>query len=203
MSVYISELFPNPAGKDTGNEWIEICNDGVQSQSLIGWKLKDASTKSFTISTSSIAPQSCVVFGNTETKISLNNDKETLSLFDTGGNLVDEVSYALVVKDDQALVRVEGRGELQITTTPTRGEIQNVIAQPITKNQKLKTEDDVAQQTTTQNGSWNVENGVQEHMLTSGMSIGEPILIGVCVVGILTGVFIKAALELRRKSKEQ
>ncbi len=199
MGIYISELLPNPSGKDTGNEWMEICNNGTQPQPLTGWKLQDASAKSFTIQNISVAPQSCVVFGNTETKISLNNDKETLSLFDVGGNSVDRVSYNTVVKDDQALARVSASGELQITTTPTKGEIQNIITAPearTTKDIKSETENR-AITTTSQNGLWNMGDGAQAQILTSGIPMWHVILIGVCVAGILAVLFTKAALELR------
>ena len=202
MSIYISELLPNPAGKDVGNEWIEICNNGSQPQSLAGWKLQDASVKSFTIQNVFMAPQSCVVFGNTETKISLNNDKETVSLFDASGTLVDSVSYSKAVKDDQALVRDASTNDLQLTTTPTKGEIKNIItASParVTESIESRIGNEITT-TTSQNGSWNVENGVQEQVLTSGMSIGEVVLIGMCVVGILTAVFIKVVMQLKPKT---
>ena len=201
MSIYISELLPNPAGKDAGNEWIEICNNGSQPQSLAGWKLQDASAKSFTIQNISVAPQSCVVFGNTETKISLNNDKETISLFDVSGNLVDRVSYTIVVKDDQALVRDTSTKNLQLTTTPTKGEIKNIITASLTRvtepiESRIGNEIITA---TSQGTLMNVGGGAGA--LTSGMSIGEVVLIGACVVGILTVVFIKVVVQLKPKTE--
>ncbi len=212
MSIYISELLPNPAGKDVGNEWIEICNNGSQPQSLAGWKLQDASVKSFTIQNIFVAPQSCVVFGNTETKISLNNDKETVSLFDMSGNLVDRASYTTVVKDDQALVWDTSIKNLQLTTTPTKGEIRNIIAASparTTKNTKLNTENKITTTipTTVDVGTpayrqaGRLEASGQIQTLTPGMSIGEVVLIGACVVGILTVIFMKVVMQLKPKTE--
>ncbi|MFA7201717.1 MAG: lamin tail domain-containing protein [Candidatus Paceibacterota bacterium] len=201
MSIYVSELLPNPAGKDAGNEWIEVCNNGSQSKSLAGWKLQDASAKKFTIANTSVVPQSCVVFGNTETKISLNNDKEIISLFNMDGVSQDSVSYSGTIKDDQSLARATPTGELQITTSPTKGEIQNIITAPeaqMTQDTKTEIENKIIA-TTSQNGLWDVENGVQTQILTSGINMWQVILIGVCVAGILTALFMKVVIELRKE----
>lgn len=205
MSIYISELLPNPAGKDAGNEWIEVCNNGLQSKSLTGWKLQDASAKKFTIANTSVVPQSCAVFGNTETKISLNNDKEIISLFNMDGVLQDSVSYSGTIKDDQSLARATPTGELQITTSPTKGEIRNIITAPSARTTKdnpptggLETENKITT-TMSQDELWGVENGAQTQVLASEMNIWQVILIGACVAGILTTLFMKVVAELRKE----
>jgi len=203
--VYLSEFFPNPAGKDTGNEWIEVCNDSAQSQSLAGWKLQDASAKSFTIGDVSVAPQSCVVFGNTETKISLNNDKETISLFDAGGILQDAVSYSKAVKDNQALARNLSTNNLQLTTTPTKGEMKNVITGVASKIKKVASSTNSEAQNINsevpQGGVLSLDNETGTQTLTSGTNIFEVIVIGVCVAGVLAYVFTKIAIALRATDK--
>ncbi len=202
--VYISELFPNPAGSDTGNEWIELCNNGVSSQSLAGWKLQDAGLKSFVIYDVTLSPQSCVVFYNAQTKISLNNNTETISLFDVSGVLVDTVSYNKAVKDNQALARASATGELQTTVVPTKGEIQNVILAPVTRI-KSKASTPLNTLANTEHGVRSMEQGIQNRTqtqtLTSGTNIFEVIVIGVCVAGVLAYVFIKIIVELKEYKK--
>jgi hypothetical protein len=177
----------------------------VQTQLLTGWKLQDASGKIFTVGDTLVAPQSCVVFGNTETKISLNNDKETISLFNADGNLVDLVSYSKTVKDNQALARASAGGELQITTTPTKGDMRNVITAPpplrkasaSAKASVDKTEDTAKNIQSTmviQSEQTDIKN---EKVLVSGTNLWEPILIGVCVAGALAVMFVKIVIVLR------
>lgn len=205
--VYISELFPNPSGVDTGKEWIEVCNNGTQMQSLAGWKLQDASAKSFIMNDVLIAPQSCAVLDNAQTKISLNNDKETVSLFDAGGTLIDSVSYEKAVKDDQALARANAGGELQITTTPTKGEMVNVITAPVSRAKAKTSSTTLSGTESMQHETWNMEQGAQdktwnvEHgtILVPGTGLWEVILVGACVAGVLAVVFTKVAVQLKSK----
>lgn len=46
--VLINELFTNPAGIDTGQEWIELYNSGEQTADLTGWQINVASGQYFT-----------------------------------------------------------------------------------------------------------------------------------------------------------
>jgi len=201
--IFISELFPNPVGKDAGAEWIEVCNNGTEAQSFTGWKLQDASAKNFIISDISLAPQSCAVFGNAETKISLNNDKETISLFDASGIQIDSVSYSKAVKDDYALARTSTNGELQITTTPTRGIIENRITIPIsrTKTSSLpRAMEGTTEIPTTEGVGVHVATSGDETILVSGTNIGEVILIGACIAGVLAALFVKTAARLKTEN---
>lgn len=209
--MYISELFPNPAGSDTGNEWIEVCNDGTQAQSLAGWKLQDANAKSFVVGDVSLTPRSCVVFDNVQTKISLNNNKEIVSLLDAGGNMVDSVSYNKAVKDNQVLARAGVGGELQITTTPTKGEIENRIISPANTVKKEANITDISA-SRMEYGIGSVGYGVRDeslntnhasHVLVSGTGVWETILIGACVAGVLATIFVKIAIRLKLETKNE
>jgi hypothetical protein len=88
----IESLLPNPIGPDTGTEWIKLVNHGAEAIDLNNWKIKDASGKTFTLS-GNIAPQSEIVLKNSQTKIVLNNDADTVSLYDQTERLVDSLSY--------------------------------------------------------------------------------------------------------------
>ena len=52
-SLQISELFPNPVGKDNApmpeGEYVELYNDEHQTVELLGYKLKDKTNKTIII----------------------------------------------------------------------------------------------------------------------------------------------------------
>jgi len=95
QAIVISEFLPSPAGKDEENEWLEIQNQSDQIADLSGWQIKDAGSQSgFTFPEHSlIEAQSYLVLKRQTTKIALNNDQDTLSLFYPTGDLAQEISY--------------------------------------------------------------------------------------------------------------
>ncbi len=46
--IVISEIFPNPAGSDSEDEFIELYNRGARTVDLSGWRLGDGSKKRYT-----------------------------------------------------------------------------------------------------------------------------------------------------------
>ena len=57
----INEIMANPAGDDTGQEWIELYNPTSDSVDLTGWQLNAASGKYYTLPTFTLASKSFVV----------------------------------------------------------------------------------------------------------------------------------------------
>lgn len=98
--VFIKELLPNPAGKDTAGEWLALFNDGNKAVSLHGWSLKDAGGKKFTIGAESLPPNQELKLPYSLTRINLNNDGDTVTLYDAQGAPVDEVSYGQVAEEE-------------------------------------------------------------------------------------------------------
>lgn len=103
--MVISEFLPNPVGKDTDAEWIELFNNGDSEINLSGWRLKDASGKIFSFGNIEISPGGYAVLDYKTTKISLNNDGETLFLFDRDGNLIDKAEYVGAAPEGKSLIR--------------------------------------------------------------------------------------------------
>lgn len=91
--MLISEFLPNPEGKDTAGEFIELLNNGAQPVLLTGWKIKDASGKTFTIKNVTLGPGEYKSFPYSATKITINNDKETLSLYDASEALIHTAHF--------------------------------------------------------------------------------------------------------------
>ncbi len=92
--VYINEFIPSPIEKDTG-EWIEIYNSNNFPVDISKWKLKDdGKSKGFSIPQNTfIAPKSYLVFSKDITKISLNNDTDTLHFLYPEDILIEEIKY--------------------------------------------------------------------------------------------------------------
>lgn len=102
--VFIKEILPNPAGKDTVGEWIAVWNDGNEAISLSGWSIKDASSKTFRFSNQTISPNQELQLGYQLTHINLNNDGDALTLYDSQGEIVDELSYSGPVGEDETIL---------------------------------------------------------------------------------------------------
>ena len=91
--IYIKELLPNPTGKDTDGEWIKLFNDSSSPVVLNGWGLKDASGKVFQLDGQTVSPSGDLKLAYNETRITLNNDADSVYLSDVSGKEVDKLSY--------------------------------------------------------------------------------------------------------------
>lgn len=103
--MLISEFFPNPIGKDTEGEWIKLFNNSQEVVNLNGWQIKDASGKTFTFKNLTVNPREYLTLNYETTKISLNNNGETLFLYDSQGELVDEAEFSGTAPEGQSLSR--------------------------------------------------------------------------------------------------
>ena len=95
-NIKIVEFLPNPTGTDTGNEYIKLFNADTKDINLRNWILDDIEGGStpFTINRDSIIKKGDYLsFFNSETKISINNDGDSVRLFDPDKKLIDSISY--------------------------------------------------------------------------------------------------------------
>lgn len=128
--VVINEFLPNPAGKDTEGEWIELFNNSQEAVNLNGWQIKDASGKTFFFK-NKIGPGEYLVFDYKTTKISLNNSAETLFLYDQKGALIDKAEFAGTAPEGKSLARQNK--QFIFTNEPTPGKanvFKNSAASP-------------------------------------------------------------------------
>lgn len=137
--VVINEILADPAPGFLGDanqdgvrsasadEFIEILNYGSQTVDLAGWSLADASAARhiFPPQTLLFPYQYLAVFGGGTPQIdgilwqtastgtlSLNNGNDTVSLFNAGAVIVDQVIYGSIADHDQSIVRFpEGTAE--------------------------------------------------------------------------------------------
>jgi hypothetical protein len=94
--IFISEILPDPKGKDDEGEFIEIFNNSSKEIDLSGWFLDDDEGQSQPYKIpkgTKILPNQYLVFWRKETKIALNNSSDKVRIFDPQNNLIDEVSF--------------------------------------------------------------------------------------------------------------
>jgi len=92
-SVIIESAIPNPEGPDEGRELLTLRNRLNEIIDLGGWKLTDARGGSRKFESITLFPQASKNINQSEFGVSLNNKSETLKLFDSAENLVDEMSW--------------------------------------------------------------------------------------------------------------
>lgn len=103
MAVRIISMMPNPDGNDDGvmpgGEWVEVYNLQSNPVELQGWMLQDEDGHVLRIlanNTASLALQpsgSMKIYRNGNTRFSLNNDADAITLVDALGRVVDTASY--------------------------------------------------------------------------------------------------------------
>ena len=119
-AIRITELFPNPAGRDDG-EWIELYNPNNAIVSLEGWVLddEDGGSKPYSITDRAIGERAYLILGKEETRITLNNSSDEVRLFNPEEDLVDSVPYDDVVEAQSFALSDEDTWYW--TNTPTPG----------------------------------------------------------------------------------
>jgi DNA/RNA endonuclease YhcR with UshA esterase domain len=111
-SVIISEIYPYPS---IGEEFIELYNNTEQAIDITGWKIADLA-KSFTLS-GTIPAKGYKTYNQSETKIALNNTKETVTLTDNYNQIQSTTSYTKAYKGLSYIPILQGWGWTQ-TITP-------------------------------------------------------------------------------------
>jgi hypothetical protein len=113
--IIITELLPNPeSGRE---EYIELFNPTNQAVDITGWKIEDASGKSYILNVLGLtiqanddnriilAPGQYLMLAYSATKIRLNNTGgEDVVLLDGDGNIIDQVTYEATAKVGLAYV---------------------------------------------------------------------------------------------------
>lgn len=99
------EILPNPVGTDSQNEWVKLYNSSDQVVNLFGWKIKDVSGKTFVFQQKEIGSKNFLTVPSGQTKIALNNNGDSLFLYDQNNNLIDKASYDFVVSESTVLFR--------------------------------------------------------------------------------------------------
>lgn len=96
-AVYIQSVLPNTVD-DANLEYVELRNTGCEEVDIDGWKITDASPKSYILPTTRIPAKSNITLPRTISKIILNNTDESLAITSSSGTMIDSWGYATSVK---------------------------------------------------------------------------------------------------------
>ena len=113
--MLINRFLPNPVGPDKAGEWIEILNNSSEVVNLIGWQIKDLSGKSYIFSAgggpafsgknNELKAGETLQLPYVTTKITLNNNGETLFLYDPTGKLVNKLNFSGIAEEGGLISR--------------------------------------------------------------------------------------------------
>ncbi|MBI2484648.1 lamin tail domain-containing protein [Candidatus Uhrbacteria bacterium] len=94
VTLRLGELYPRPHGADEEEEYVTIVNTGDAPAELYGWSLADAGGKVWKAEgTHVVAAHAEVQLPRPLTKITLNNDTDTITLVHPNGIPIDSVTY--------------------------------------------------------------------------------------------------------------
>lgn len=129
-TIRITEVFPNPAGSDTKDEFIELTNFSSAPINLKDYQLDDIlsdGSKAYKIPEIIIQPNQSIVFKKTETHLNLNNDKDEVHLLSqTGTKEIDAVVYSEVQENKSfSLIEVKSKTGERFTYQWTDSTPQN------------------------------------------------------------------------------
>ncbi len=113
MQIEISEILPNPKGKDKNNEWIELYNPNQHEINLKNWQIIESDPTDINKKSKKILlPDSLVISGKSylvlrdkTLKITLLNKNSKIELKDPQNNIIDTVSYKKA-KDGLSLSKI-------------------------------------------------------------------------------------------------
>ena len=126
--VVINEILPSPEGADEEFEWIELYNTNNFEIDLSGWKIKDreGATTDFILSENTkISAYGYLVLKRPNTKITLNNTIDGITLFCPNEKIIDSITYEKA-PTGQSYNKTSSGWAWSISLTPGA---KNVIAQ--------------------------------------------------------------------------
>lgn len=123
--IVINEIFPNPAGADTGAEWLEIKNQSADKINLANWRLANSNGKYKFKNDLWLEAEDFYLLNNAQSKLAFKNGSDIISLYNDLDELIDRVEYTQAIQGE-ALALGEN-GKWFWTTKLTPGE-DNIIS---------------------------------------------------------------------------
>ncbi len=91
--VLITSVFPNPVGKDEGQENLMLINKMSERIDLAGWSFENSKGKRVNLASMGIGPNAELEIRGSEIGLSLVNSGDRLALLDPAGNTIDEIEW--------------------------------------------------------------------------------------------------------------
>lgn len=170
-ALQFTEVMPNPSGPDT-NEWIELHNNGPYTLWLYNISIRDASDKEFVFAdTKTIKPYEYLVLPKNETKITLNNTGDRLTLFAPDGTQLDSVEYKAAY-EGKSYARASVSA-WQWTDSSTPGN-ENIFPKEESVHSDAQTSEEILQEIVTEEFTLSVEN--DDAIMASTATTGDIII---------------------------
>lgn len=204
VRLIINEFLPNPVGNDQEGEWIEIYNDSDIEVFLKGWRLEDGSGQKYYFKDEVIQPKDFLVLPYKTTKITLNNNGETLSLYSPNNELAFQIGYSGNAKEGFSYARA-GANNWKWTSILTPGKAnQFETGQALNKNNQLKFDVESIVENNSEDNQKNVNLTMPQSDLSAinqksqNNNFSEKIILLVIGVGLIfsiaSAIFIKKFL---------
>ena len=133
-AIILTEIMPDPLGSDdqdepNGFEFIEIFNQSDKTVNLQGWRLVVGEQNPYTFGSAVLEPKNYLALKRTRTNLKLNNDKETIKLFEPDAlNAAQTLSYRSALENlSYNYSSATKQWAWSLTKTPGRA---NVITPP-------------------------------------------------------------------------
>jgi hypothetical protein len=123
--LVISELLPNPAGTDTGHEFIELHNPTDEVITLDGCKLQSSasSTKTYAFSQTSLQPNEYRSFSDTTTSVILPNSAGGTVWLLSSTAEIQAITYPANMDDDTVWALTDGVWNTSFSITPNAANV--------------------------------------------------------------------------------
>ena len=124
-NIIINEIMPDPDGADTGQEWLELVNQGADKVNLLSWRVENENGK-FKFKTDLwLEAGEYYLLTNAESKLAFKNSSDTISLYNDSDELVGTVAYAEAAQGESYARGENGKWFWTMALTP--GE-ENIIS---------------------------------------------------------------------------
>ncbi|MDD4271627.1 MAG: lamin tail domain-containing protein [Patescibacteria group bacterium] len=124
-NIIINEIFPNPSGADTGQEWLELKNQGVTEINLLNWRVENSNGKYEFKSEELIKAGAFYVLDNAKSKLAFKNTADVVILYNNLDELADQVDYANAVQGE---IYARGANNKWFWTTKATPGEENIIS---------------------------------------------------------------------------
>lgn len=181
IDLILNEIFPDPAGSDQGNEWIEIFNSGGTRVNIKNWRLGHKGRFYKFSQDNWINPFSYFLISNSLSKIDLRNTSDEVIFYDNEEEIMDSTVYAAAQEGASWARGQDGKWYWTAKLTPARpnqiSPIKIADNGPVSRSSRAKAKTAIATASSTSlELARKMENGTQ--VKVRGRVAVEPGILG-------------------------
>ncbi len=128
--IIINEILPNPEGKDSNKEWIELYNSSNNNINLGNWSIENNKSQQLLSDKLIIPAKGFLILEKENLEFTIKNNDETLYLKDFQGAKIDKISFKKS-QENKSLSRTkilqENKIILESLWTQTTKKSQNIV----------------------------------------------------------------------------